>query len=58
MIVYSFRIPVLAGMFYQSLYLRGKNFAEIHGALSEVCGEFTVDRSTVSRWANLFVVVV
>ena len=22
--------------------------------MSEVCGEFTVDRSTVSRWANRF----
>ena len=27
---------------------------EIHGALSEVCGEFTVDSSTVSRWAIRF----
>ena len=27
---------------------------EIHGALREVCGEFTVDCSTVSRWANSF----
>ena len=34
--------------------LRGKNPTEIHGALSEVRGEFTVDRSTVSRWANRF----
>ena len=25
-----------------------------HGALNEVCGEFTVDRSTVSRCANRF----
>ena len=33
--------------------LRGNNPREIHGALSEACGEFTVDRSTVSRWANL-----
>ena len=32
----------------------GKNLIEIHGALSEVCGEFTVDSSTVSRWANRF----
>ena len=29
--------------------LRGKNPSEIHGALSEVCGVFTVDRRTVSR---------
>ena len=29
--------------------LRGKNPTEIHGALSEVCVEFTVNRSTVSR---------
>ena len=28
--------------------LRGKNPTEIHSALSEVCGEFTVDHSTVS----------
>ena len=32
--------------------LRGKNLTEIHSALSKVCGEFTVVRSTVSRWAN------
>ena len=38
--------------------LRGKNYTEIHSALSEVCGEFTLDRSTVSRWVNVFVVVV
>ena len=37
--------------------LRGKNPTEIHGALGEVCGEFTVDRSTVSRWGNRFSVV-
>ena len=34
--------------------LRGKNPTQTHGALSEVCGEFTVDRNTVSRWANHF----
>lgn len=34
--------------------LRGKNPTEIHNALSEVCGALTVDRSTVSRWANRF----
>ena len=34
--------------------LRGRNLTEIYGALSEVCREFTVDRSTVSRWANRF----
>ena len=34
--------------------LHGKNPTEIHGTLSEVCGEFTVDLSTVSRWANHF----
>ena len=34
--------------------LRSKNPTEIHGASIEVCGEFTVDRSTVSHWANLF----
>ena len=38
--------------------LRRKYPTEIHGALSEVCGEFTVDRSTVSRWANRLLVVV
>ena len=32
--------------------LRGKNPTEIHGALSEVCSEFTVDRSTVSHWVT------
>ena len=34
--------------------LRDKNSTEIHGALSEVCGEFTLDLSTVSRSANRF----
>ncbi|PSN35631.1 hypothetical protein C0J52_24362 [Blattella germanica] len=34
--------------------LRGKNPTEIHRALSEVCGELTVDRSTVSRWIHRF----
>ena len=33
---------------------RYKNSTEIHSALNEVCGEFTVDRSTVSPWANRF----
>jgi hypothetical protein len=35
--------------------LRGKNHSEIHVVLREVCGEQTVDRSTVSRWATCFV---
>ena len=34
--------------------LRDKNRTEIHSALSEVRGVFTVVRSTVSRWANRF----
>ena len=34
--------------------LRGKNPTQIHAAISEVFGEFTVDRSTVSRWAISF----
>ena len=34
--------------------LRGKNPTEIHSALSEVCGEFTVVRSKVYRWVNRF----
>ena len=34
--------------------LRDKNLTEIHGALSEVCGEITVDRSTVSHWVHRF----
>ena len=32
----------------------GKNHTEIHSALSEDCGEFTVDHSTIYRWANRF----
>ena len=31
-----------------------KNPTEMHSALSEVCDEFTVDRSTVSHWGNRF----
>ena len=34
--------------------LCGNHPTEIHGALGEVCGEFTVDRSPVSRWADRF----
>ena len=34
--------------------LRGKNPREIHGAMSEVCGEFTVDHRTATRWAKRF----
>ena len=34
--------------------LCGKYPTEMHGTLSEVCGEFAVDPSTVSRWANRF----
>jgi hypothetical protein len=34
--------------------LRGKIPTEIHSALREVCGEQTVDNSTVSRWATRF----
>ena len=34
--------------------LRDKNPTEIHSALCEVCGEFTVESSTASRWANRF----
>ena len=34
--------------------LRAKNPTKIHGALRQVCSEFTVDRSTVSRWVNRF----
>ena len=34
--------------------LGDKNPTEIHGALSEVCGEVTVNRSMVSRSANRF----
>ena len=38
--------------------LRCKTLTEIHCALSEVCGEFTVDSSTVSVELIAFVVVV
>ena len=31
-----------------------KNPTEIHGALSELGGEFTVDPSRISRWTNNF----
>ena len=34
--------------------LHRTNPIEIHSALSEVCGEFTVDFSSVSHWANCF----
>ena len=34
--------------------LHSKSPIEIHCALTEVCSEFSVDRSTVSRWANRF----
>ena len=38
--------------YIKSEILRGKNPSEIHGAMSEICDEFTVKCSTVSRWAN------
>jgi len=34
--------------------LRGKTPTEIHSSLMEVCGVETVDRSTISRWAQRF----
>jgi transposase len=34
--------------------LRGQTPTEIHSALHEVCGEQTVDRSSVCRWATRF----
>jgi hypothetical protein len=34
--------------------LRGQNPTENHNVLREVCGEQTVDRSTVFRWATSF----
>jgi len=34
--------------------LRGKNPTEIHSVMREVCGEQTLDHSTVSRWATRF----
>ena len=36
--------------------LHGKNSTEIHGVLSGVCGELTVDFSMVSHWTNHFCV--
>ena len=34
--------------------LRGKTPKEVHSSLMEVCGVETVERSTVSRWAQCF----
>ena len=34
--------------------LRGKTPTEIHSSLIEVCGVETVDRSTISHWAQRF----
>jgi len=34
--------------------LCGKNPTEIYSALCEVCGEQTVDRTTISNWATRF----
>ena len=34
--------------------LHGKNPTELQSALSEIYGEFTVDRSMVPCWANRF----
>jgi len=33
---------------------RGKTSTEIHSSLMEICGVETVDRSTISRWAQCF----
>ena len=40
--------------YIKSETLRGKNPTEIHNASRKVCGEQTVDRSTVSGWATRF----
>ena len=34
--------------------LGGTNSTQIQGALSEVCGEFTVDRSKICQWTKRF----
>jgi len=34
--------------------LRGETPTEIHTSLMEVCGVETVERSTISRWAECF----
>jgi len=34
--------------------IRGKTVSEIHAALNEVCGIYTVDLNTVQRWHQLF----
>ena len=45
-------IQCVNSVLYISL-TRAKNGAcSLHGALSEVCGEFTLDCSTVSCWTN------
>ena len=44
----------MSGLQIRGHTLRSKLAVKIHSALCEVCGEFTVDRSTVSRWANRF----
>ena len=48
------RLFQFRGHTLRSKILRGKNPTEIHGALSKVCGEFTVDRCTVSLWDKHF----
>ena len=42
------------GSYIKIKTLRGKNPTEIHCDLSAVCGQFTMDRITVSRWTNRF----
>ena len=44
----------MLGILIISVLLCGKNLTEIQDDFSEVCGVFTVDRSTVPRWANRF----
>jgi len=34
--------------------IRGKTVSEIHNALNEVCGIYTVDLNTVQRWHRLY----
>lgn len=34
--------------------IRGKNPTQIYESLREVCGDSTMDRSTISRWAKRF----
>jgi hypothetical protein len=48
------RLKTISARISKLKHYGGKTPTEIHNSLMEVCGVETVDRSTISRWAQRF----